>query len=348
MKLLSRLAVNLFKYSSYSHCLEIAFSSMPRGSLLPFGLLCILLAWSVNGLGEMADRDGQGKDALCGECLEELSRSHANLPAFRCRYRLLEQSPASSGKTYECEFVHHRGRFRFNREDLEGKDSIQVSFDGRRYYRLNSRFQHGLITHENALFLEDHALLSLIVWVGPLPVTELLNSENSRARPLTQSELRFELLSPERSTRRVKMTCTDTIVQATEFLYAKSDQELPDTLVRTIQVTLDRERNYGVSRVEIEWGTPFLNAGFRHWKYQMTVLEFHQVREYALPCRASIQLIEAPRWGSREWNILMAAAPTDYVLYDLPSDFSLRFPAGTRVSDRILNTSYVISEHALK
>lgn len=301
-------------------------------------------AWA----GETGNARGILDATGAAACIKEIARAQEKIPSFRVQYRLIEQSAGGSAKTFDCDFSSRSRPFSFARSSPDGKVLTQVNFDGKRYYRYESQFEHGIVTPDNPLNLEDHPFAGFFAWLGPVSLASFLDASADGPPAVTRLEDRCTAFEPGRCSRSVEIFRSKDIVKATETVAVVSEDGGSEDVVRRIHLALDPNRNYCLASAVIEWGTPLFNSGFlyRYRRYELTVTAWHEVRGFSLPCRARIRLDESPRWGGKEVNITLAAAPEDFSAFDVPAGFAMKFPPGTRVADRIMNTSYVISKFA--
>jgi len=296
------------------------------------------------GVSELLDATG------VAACAREIAQTQEKIPPFRVRYRLIEQPAGGSAKAFDCEFFYRNSLFSFVRNDLEGNLLTQLNYDGRRYYRFDGRpsqnLMMGEIAGKNLCWIEDHALSGFIGCLGPVPIHHLLNQSDAQLFILSKIEAESKVIESGLCRRCVEMSCNEDLLEATETLLLSASTGNEESVVRTIHLTLNPTMNYRVSCAEIQWGTPFQGPGSHYQSYFVNVKDYHEVRGYSLPCRAFIRLIETPKWGGKEVNITLAAAPEDFSAFDVPAGFAMKFPPGTRVADRIMNTSYVISKFA--
>jgi hypothetical protein len=330
----------------FKRCLKVLrdYSRVSALALAVFvsGEPCPAWAGETGNSGGILDATG------AAACIKEIARAQEKIPPFRVRYRLIEQSAGGSAKTFDCEFSCRSGPFSFARSSPDGKVLTQVNFDGKRYYRYESQFEHGIVTPDNPLNLEDHSFAGFFAWLGPISLASFLDASADGPPAVTRLEDRCAAFEPGRCSRSVEIFRSKDVVEATETVAVVSEDGGSEEVARRVHLVLDPNRDYSLASAVIEWGTPLLNNGFlyRYRRYELAVTAWHEVRGFSLPCRARIRLDESSRWGGKEVNITLAAAPEDFSAFDVPAGFAMKFPPGTRVADRIMNTSYVISQFA--
>ena len=155
-------------------------------------------------------------------------------------------------------------------------------------------------------------------------------------------------VEPANIHKEVQWQSNENLVEATAALFFVTNDTVLSEPSRKMRSTFDLLRSCLPVWLEIEWKSPYLEQGFRYRRYVQEITASEKLREFHFPLRATLRYHETERWGAKERTITFAASAQSYTFYDVPSRFTMHFPPGTRVADRIMNTGYIISPHAEK